>query len=215
MSRASRATALVLTAGALGAVAPGAVAATADRVTAPRAVLRLADLPAGWAASPRSGARTPSACAGYRRARASVSARSNSQNFSHLTSQASHAVYLYATVRRARSAFGQLTSAPARRCVGAETKTKLERLRSTVGAARTSRLRIARVGDQSAMDRIAVDYRTSDDEMATLTLDLVYVREGRGLSLLALVDDSATFDARLRARLTSTADRRLRRPLAG
>jgi hypothetical protein len=215
MSRVSRATALVLAAGALCAGASGAVAATADRVTAPRAVLRLADLPAGWTASPRSGARTPSACAGYRRARAAVSAHANSQNFSHLSSQASHTVYLYANARRARSAFGRLTSAAARRCVGAETKTKLERLRSTVGAARTSRLRIARVGDQSAMDRIAVDYRASDGETATLTLDLVYVREGRGLSLFALVDETTTFDARLRARLTSTADRRLRKLLAG
>jgi hypothetical protein len=211
-----RATALALSAGAVvaGAVAPGAPAATADRAIAPRAVLRLADLPGGWTASPRGSSRSASACAGYRRARASVSARSNSRNFSHVTSQASHTVYLYADVRRARAGFRELTSTASRRCVGAETKTKLESLRSTLGAARTTRLRIGRIGDQSAMDRIAVDYLDSDGAMATLTLDLVFVRAGRGLSLLALVDEIGTFDARLRARLAGTAGRRLRRLLA-
>ena len=76
-------------------------------------------------------------------------------------------------------------------------------------------LRVARVGDQSTAHRIAVDYRASDGAVATVTLDLVYVREGRGLSLLALVDDVDTFDAKLRGRLTSTAGNRLRRLLAG
>jgi hypothetical protein len=123
-------------------------------------------------------------------------------------------VYLYADVRRARSAYAKLTSAATRRCVSAETKTKLESTGATLGAMRTSRLKIARVGDQSTADRIAVDYRASGGGAATLTLDLVYVREGRGLSLLALVDETGAFDAQLRTRLTSIAGRRLRNLLA-
>ncbi|MEY2513267.1 MAG: hypothetical protein QOJ89_625 [bacterium] len=117
--------------------------------------------------------------------------------------------------RRARSAYAKLASVAARRCVGAETTTKLENGgRVLLAPVRTSSLKIARIGDQSAADRIAVDYRSSGGGVATLTLDLVFVRERRGLSLLALVDDSDTFDAPLRTRLVSTAGRRLRKLLA-
>ena len=194
-------------------VAAAAASSAADRVTARRALLRLADFPDGWTASARTSAAKPSACAGFKRARATRSAHRSSPSFSSVTSQASHAVDLYANVRRARSAFAGLTSAAARTCVGDETKTKLGTIRTTVGAARTSTLRIARVGDQSAAARISVDYSASDGAARTVTLDLVFVREGRGLSLLALVDDIDTFDAKLRGRLTSTAGSRLRRLL--
>jgi hypothetical protein len=196
--------------------APGRLsAAAADRTTAQRAVLRLADLPGGWTASDPGSTRKPSACAGFRQARATVSARANSRDFVHATSQASHTVYVYADARRARSAYVKLTSATARRCVGAETKTKLEGGgRVLLAPVRTSSLKIARIGDQSAVDRIAVDYRAAGGGVATLTLDLVFVRERRALSLLALVDDVDTFDVELRTRLASIAGRRLRTLLA-
>ena len=73
---------------------------------------------------------------------------------------------------------------------------------------------MARVGDQSTADRFALDYRADGGATATFALTVVYVREGRGLSLLALVGETGTFDARLRGRLTSVAGGRLRKLLA-
>src|SRR3954447_25030415 len=97
-----------IAAGAGAAPAPMAATAAgsaADKVTARRALLRAADLPDGWTASARTSAPKPSACPGFKKARATVSAHRTSQDFSYLTSQASHTVNLYANVRRARSAY--------------------------------------------------------------------------------------------------------------
>jgi hypothetical protein len=197
------------------AVATAARAAAAtDATTARRAILRLTDLPGGWNATDPGSARKPSACAGIRQARAAVTARRNSLDFDRSPNQVSHTVYLYANAGRARSSYAKLTSAATRRCVSAETKTKLEAALDTVGAVRTSTVRIARVGAQSRADRFALDYRADGGAITTFTLTLVYVREGRGLSLLALVDETGTFDAKLRARLTSLAGSRLRKLLA-
>ena len=224
MTRLSRA-ALLATGAIVAAGAPGTAisavvptharaTAVADATTARRAVLRLADLPGGWTASDPGSTRKPSACAGIKQARAAVTARRNSQDFDHSPNHVSHTVYLYADVKRARSAYAKLTSAATRTCVSAETRTKLEATLDTVGAVRATTLKIARVGDQSTADRYALDYRADGGATATVTVTLVYVREGRGLSLLALVDETGTFDARLRTRLTSVAGGRLRKLLS-
>ncbi|MGH2917445.1 MAG: hypothetical protein ACRDLS_02445 [Solirubrobacteraceae bacterium] len=173
-----------------------------------------ADLPRGWTPTAQT-AQSRSNCAAVEAARAAVSARASSPDFSHEpTGQVSHTVYLYGDEPQAENAYEALTISRTRRCLGDEVRARIvkEAADVDVGAVRTAPLVIDPVGEESSAARVALDYGTAGTQY-TLTADLVFVRDGRGLAFLVLADETGTFDEQLRARLATVADRRLRAAL--
>ena len=189
-----------------------------DKAAIRKALLVLTDLPTGWTGSDDEDESDPSDCAAIRSARSAASARDSSRDFAHQpTGQVSHSVYLYSDEQRAASAYRDLVTQESRTCLGSQLRDRLSRETVQkdvkVGDVETSELAIDPAGEQSSASRVSLDYSTSGLDL-TLATDLVYIREGRGISFLVLVDETATFDEQLRARLASVVARKLRNAVA-
>ena len=187
-----------------------------DTSAARRAVLLISDLPTGWGASFGGAGQGPSDCEAINTARHTTSARATSDAFNHRpTGQISHAVYVFPDEAAATTAFHALATPDNVACVGSQVQGVLHRIASQgvqVGATTTSALHIDPVGVESGGGHIAIRYTTGDATRA-LGADLLLIREGRGVSVLLFIDERNAFDRRLRARLASVSDRRLRAAL--
>jgi hypothetical protein len=188
----------------------------ADDATARSALIKLSDMPTGWTSEDGDHESKPSKCQAVRDARAATSGRATSAAFNHEpTGQVQQAVYLYADEQETTDHFSALTTPETRKCLG-------EALEGVivdgvdkdvkVGDARTGELRIDPVGDESSGSRIYLDYSSKGIDL-TLNADLIFVRKGRGLTLITEIDELGEFDSQLREELTTLAYRRLRNAL--
>jgi hypothetical protein len=182
-----------------------------------RSLLQLADLPADWTASEQDNRSEPK-CSAVKRVRRAASARSSSAGFSHRpTGEVAHYVYVFADDQQAEAAYGALVARDTRQCIGSQLRERFANLAATrnvsVGNVETSVLVIDPVGQQSSAARITIGYATSSEPNITLNVDVLFVRDGRGISALLLTDETDSFYEALRARLASIADRRLRNAL--
>ena len=189
----------------------------ADRQLASGALLRLADLPSGWTASDDTDESSDTPCEQIKTAKAQTSARSNAPHFNKGDdTQVSDTVYVYADEDVAKRNFVALASQALRVCVGHQLGDGMKKSvggKATVGKAATSQLGIDAVGEQSAGAHITFPLSTQGIDI-DVNLDLVIVRQGRGISLLLLIDSFTEFDNDLRSQLTSTAAKRLQTALA-
>jgi hypothetical protein len=193
-------------------------AAAADRTVARSSVLVLSDLPPGWTIfDDRTGDTAPTRCEAVTKARATTSARATSRSFDHVpTGQVTQTVYLFATEPLARAAFHRFVSAAARTCLASQVKGTMSARATkdvTFGHLTAGDLAIEPVGDERGGDNVTIDY-TASGNAATLDLNFVFVRAGRGVSALALINETGTVDATLRSRLEQRAVSRLRRALS-
>lgn len=218
MTKSVRATFTVIAASlALGACGGGDK--SPDTPAARKAVLVLADLPAGWTASDNGDVRSEARlCPSVKRARDGASGRASSKQFDHVpTGQATSSVYVYADEARARTAYRDLTSQGTWDCLGSREFDVLDanaaknvKLGDTILTDRP----IDPVGTQRHVSHVTILYTTPRDSLAVGT-DFVFVRQGRGIATLILIDErSSSFDESVRNRLGRIAARKLRDALA-
>lgn len=189
----------------------------ADDDIAASALLKLSDLPSDWTATDEKGGDSEqSKCAGIRDARGAVSARDSSPTFDHRpTGQVTHTIYLYSDESKASDAYSKLAAPGTRQCLGDSVKELAMQhggSSAKIGDVQTGELRMDPIGDDSSAARITLDYSAKGFDL-TLTDDIIYIRKGRGLSLITLGDESGDFDSQLRDDLIKIAYRRIRNAL--
>ncbi len=189
--------------------------AARERVAANASLLTIADLPSSWTEADVIKEPVPSNCPSVKAARAAVSARATTPNFDHEpTGQVTHTIYLYEDEEQARKIYAGIVTPATRKCLGSGVRKRIatEAEDVDVGGVRTRALKIDRVGDATSGARVTLGYGTTGVHFR-LSADLIFVREGRGLSSLVLVDETGFFDKLLRERLIGKAQRKLRAAL--
>lgn len=187
--------------------------ATADLRLAEAALLRLDDLPFGWAATPRNG-QAPATCAAVRRLR--TRPRAVSPGFVRGDGGIVHTVTIFPTVADADRVFSALV-APAN--IGCVAKGIVQGTRTSipadveVGDPLVSRLPVASLTERIEAMRYTLPLRRRAVR-ARFFEDYVSARVGRGIAIVWLRSRFVRPSDRLRANLTETVVRRLRTTLA-
>lgn len=192
--------------------------AAADQRVARDAQLKLSDFPSGWEQKDRTQeAKAWAACQGVDAAKAAASARQTSPDFAERNhTYAGNFAYIYADVPTATRAFGELSSEHTRTCLGDALAKYLPgqvREGAEIGKITTGQVAMQPVGDERTLTRLTVPLKANGLNV-DVTLDLVFVRVGRGIAGLQFQDVLSPFDETLRTRLTTTAVDRLKTALA-
>jgi hypothetical protein len=103
----------------------------------------------------------------------------------------------FADADAAKRSFRALAGHATTRCYADQAVKLLKKNGAAVGELSTRRLSVERLGDERAGVRFVVPVTVEGDHY-DLSIDLTYVRSGRGLSLVFFLDPSGAFDGRLR-----------------
>lgn len=177
---------------------------TTDLTVASAALLRPADVPAGWTATPQNG-QGRAACAAIQRLRAHP--RAVSPGYAHGDVTAVHTVTIFPTAAAADRAFADVVSRANMRCIARTTTQEGYSLFPAdvdVGATIASRLDAARLGQRTVATRFALPLRRGAAH-ARFLQDYVDVKLGRAISILWLRWHATPPDDRLRTSLATTA----------
>jgi hypothetical protein len=189
----------------------------AGQRAAAAAVLTLADLPAGWRAGAAGGDRSPAnTCPAIAAARAIAAGRRVSPTFSHGSQNVADTVYVFTAEPQARQAFVAIRSAASRACVARTLASQVAGEAddvTTIGAVRSGTVAVPRAGEETSDLRFTVPVTTKGTRV-DVPLDVVLVRQGRGISFLALQSVAKPFGPAARDRLARAAARKLRQAVA-
>ncbi len=187
----------------------------ADHAIAAGALLRLPDFPTGWQQQAQSGGKSSLTCPAIESARAAVSGRAPSPQFSKGSDDyVDDVAYVYPSVSAAQASFARLSGPSARLCIGKAFGTQLAKAAAstpgkvTFGQPTTGVVSIPAFGDESAAGRITIPYTASGLKLDAL-IDLVFVRVDRGIQVLLFIGSSGALDSALESNLTRTAADRL------
>jgi hypothetical protein len=170
-----------------------------DTQAAKRAVLGLRDLPSGWERGEQPESREI-LCPAFAAVRRNASGRASSPRMVDPASSAEvgATVARFADVDAAKRSFRALAGHATTRCYADQAVKLLKKNgASGVGELSTRPLSVERLGDERAGVRFVVPF-TAEGDHYDLSIDLTYVRSGRGLSLVFFLDPSGAFDGRLR-----------------
>jgi hypothetical protein len=169
-----------------------------DTQAAKRAVLGLRDLPSGWERGEQPESREI-LCPAFAAVRRNASGRASSPRMVDPASSAEvgATVARFADVDAAKRSFRALAGHATTRCYADQAVKLLKKNGAAVGELSTRRLSVERLGDERAGVRFVVPVTVERDHY-DLSIDLTYVRSGRGLSLVFFLDPSGAFDGRLR-----------------
>ncbi len=200
------------------APAPGSITATRSGVAIDRRIVRFAqlrqsDFPSGWTSGPAPAATTGARCPAVRGAKAAVSARARSREFTHgSTATADGAIYVYADTATAADWFVRLSSRATTACLVRALRPSLEsQIRAqggTIDSITAPAMTIRPVGNQHAAHLVIVRV-TAGTVRATAYADLIFVRVGRALAAFSLGRVNLIFDTGLEAGLASAVTGRL------
>jgi hypothetical protein len=176
------------------------------------AVLRRADLPAGWTARPSgSGDVDDPACPAVRALRATATARAPSRSFSHGNeSGIEQTVLVLPSAAAAARAAGVLASAGTRRCLAVALGRRLGGGADAVDPrrAKATPLPAGAPGTRAGGVALTFTYRGSFE--SDLRYELAVTRAGRALAVTSFLQLGNGFPARERERLERLTARRLR-----
>jgi hypothetical protein len=187
---------------------PTVTPAADDEIAAEFATLKLEDFPAGWTET-EDPENLESRCKDVEAAKELASARANSSRFNQgQTTLVQNAIYVFEVEATAQEAFGMVSGEDTQACYSeAVTGAFAGQAGIETGEPETAPLEVAAVGDEHAAARVTIPIADQGLEV-NATIDLVFVRAGRGLSLNLFVNALAPFDAPLRDQLTAaTVDR--------
>jgi hypothetical protein len=191
---------------------PAAGRSPADARRARTAVLRRADLPAGWTARPSgSGDVDDPACPDVRALRATATARAPSRSFSHGNeSGIEQTVLVLPSAAAAARASGVLASAGTRRCLAVALGRRLGGGPHAVDPrrAKATPLPAGAPGTRAGAVALTFTYRGSFE--SDLRYELAVTRAGRALAVTSFLQLGNGFPARERERLERLTARRLR-----
>ena len=188
---------------------PTVTPAADDETAAEFAALKLADFPSGWTAN-ENPENLESRCEDVETAKERTSARANSPRFNTgQTTLVQNAVYVFDDEPTAQEAFTLVAGAETQDCYS-EAVTDVFAAQAGVesGEPQIAPLEVAAVGDEHAAARVTLPIKAQGLEV-NVTIDLVFVRAGRALSLNLFVNALAPFEAALRDRLTAATVGRL------
>jgi hypothetical protein len=169
-----------------------------DQRIAERSVLDAADAPRGWT-SVQAGDSSANRCPAFSAAREKASGIARSPRFMNGDRfEAQSAVYVYRSAAAARRHYRAMSGAATMRCYADLLEDTLD------GAVERAPLGVRRLGDERTGTHFTVAADTA------VSVDLIFVREGRGLSLLFGI--GARFEHR--HALTATQARRLEAALS-
>ena len=183
--------------------------AKADRALAQGALVRLSDLPGGWAddGAPR---RKQLDCPGTEQVRRTATASAYSHDF-HKRDQAelAGAVYLFGDEAGAADAWRRVRAHTPACYAQALAKVLVATNHDvTVRSVKTTGLEVAPAGDQHAAAHITI-MLTAQGVKVPVHADLVFVRQARALTLGAYIGIDGHFDRALREKLTAVQAQRL------
>jgi hypothetical protein len=191
---------------------PAVDGSPAEARRARTAVLRRADLPAGWTARPSgSGDVDDPACRDVRALRATATARAPSRSFSHGNeSGIEQTVLVLPSAAAAARASGVLASAGTRRCLAVALGRRLGGGPHAVDPrrAKATPLPAGAPGTRAGAVALTFTYRGSFE--SDLRYELAVTRAGRALAVTSFLQLGNGFPARERERLERLTARRLR-----
>jgi hypothetical protein len=191
---------------------------TTDRAAADSALLTVSDLPDGWSAAEDASdddadAGGLASCLGVEASKSPASA--SSPRFVAEPAAVSSTVSVLATHREADRAVTAITSPDAAGCLTDALRDALGGPLATdvpdgyqLGTPAVADLPFAELGQDSRAFRVTVPVATPRIDTA-LYLDVVFVRAGRAVALLTLLDALAPFDSALATQLATTLATRL------
>ncbi len=191
------------------AAKPSPSVVAADKRAARDAQLRLTDFPSGWQeADKSSSSRAP--CGSIEEAKKAASTRDKSHSFSknNGNTNAGSAAYIYADVATATRWFARLSDSATRKCIGDALGKDLAKADVKVGEVTTGALAIEPAGDERAAGRLKIPL-TARGAKVQASVDLIFARVGRGVSILTLTDVLTSFDSALASQLTKDVVNRL------
>jgi hypothetical protein len=175
-----------------------------DRQIADAGVLRLSDVPAGWKAE-RQPKDDPMTCPAVKRARTTLSARARSPEFGDPQERefTQTAVYVYRDAATAHRAWVGLSSPTTRSCLAALFARGLKQglaasagSATVVGTPADVAVRTAPLGDERAAGRITIPITVKGSTVDT-TVDVIFVRSGRGIASNTFIGVGPLFDGQL------------------
>jgi len=180
-----------------------AVSRSTDQRVAKAGLLRLSDLPSGWATDDSASSNSSGADCGaikdYKRTASALRTAPTMER--NGWDQIQEKVAVFADGVRAEHAFAAVTSASTRACIR-----KFMAQTGTVG--QSGQLNVDRVADGTAASRITVHVESGGTQV-DLTVDLVVVRAGHAIALLVFTSAFGPFDQHLRSAVTRAAGCRL------
>lgn len=183
-----------------------------EQATAKAAGLGAEDAPSGWKVTPVQG--TPELvddCRGFEEAEDDRTALASAPDFDDPEERFSvqDGIYLFPDAEAAQNAFEDMRGGDADACIAKDFRTVVEQQSSLeVGDHETEPLEVAPVSDDVYGERIRI--ALGDGEATVeVTMDVVLLRAGRGISFLVFTGQEEPFDDALRAQLTQVAGKRL------
>jgi len=188
----------------------------ADKSVAREAALKLEDFPAGWIEDGGGGEDVDTGCLTYDQATGKATARVDAPRFktSDKATQVLTSVHLYVDEAAAEDAFGLLTAKQTRQCFAEKISGEVADQEGVeIGVIKHEPLSFDPTGDAVEGGRVTIPFETSGRSLA-ITLDLAFIRAGRGISLMVFGKLLSPIEATLRDDLVSTSGERLADALA-
>ena len=180
----------------------------ADQRIATDAQLKLSDFPSGWEQKGNTEeSKNETGCEGVAAAQASATAKKTSPDFEHSNELAESSAYMYSDMSGATQAFSQLSSQSTRTCL-ADALVKGVTSEATIGKITSGQVSIPPLGDERAAARVAIP-ASAEGKTVTAYLEPVFVRTGRAVATLMLLNFATPFDTTLRDKLATTVVDRL------
>lgn len=187
--------------------------AAEDLAAGKASTLQPEDFPAGWTSTPANDAPDMiTKCKGFEDAKALSTARADAPDYEDASESFAviDSVYMYPDATAAENGLAMMRGAEMHVCFGEE----IGRVAATqgqgveLGEVTSTPLDAGMVGDEVDAGRIKVPL-TIQGETLDMTIDLVLLRGGRGISFLAFMGYADPFDDELRAQLTEANAKRL------
>jgi hypothetical protein len=180
-----------------------------DKSAAESAALKLEDFPTGWTAT-ENAENLESRCKDVEAAKTLTTARSNSPRFNRgQTTLVQNAIYVFEDAATAEEAFDLVSGEDTQSCYSEAVTGAFAGVAGVEsGEPQIAPLQTAPAGDEHAGARVTLPI-TADGLDVDVTIDLVFVRAGRGLSLNLFVNALAPFDPALRDKLVAATVGRL------
>ncbi len=188
---------------------PTVTPAADDQTAADFAALKIEDFPNGWTANDNA-EDLESRCEDVETAKERTSARGNSPRFSTgQTTLVQNAIYVFPDEPTAQEAFALVSGAETQDCYSkAVTDVFAGQAGVESGTPQIAPLEVAAIGDEHAAARVTIPVKAQGLEV-NVSIDLVFMRAGRGISLNLFVNALAPFEAGLRDGLTDATVGRL------
>ncbi len=188
---------------------PTVTPAPDDKTAAEFAALNIEDFPSGWTANDNP-ENLESRCKDVETAKERASARANSPRFNTgETTLVQNAIYVFEDEPTAQEAFALVSGTDTQDCYSeAVAEAFAGRADIETGTPQTAPLEITAFGDEHAAARVTLPIKAQGLEV-NVTIDLVFVRAGRAMSLNLFVNALSPFEPALRDELLAASVDRL------